>query len=211
MKTPLADHVGDHLPELVLGTLAPATRTQVEAHLATCPACQSELRGLARAASALPWLERSTPPGPQVLSNVLAQVEGPERFLDYADRLADLFDVSEAEAKRLSALLVVPQSWEAGPADGIDVIPVVVGPKRAGGFAGFVRIPPGRMFPAHRHLAVELNLVLQGGFREGNREVWRGDLVQEDPGSVHSQFGLPGVDCIAASVAMGEIELVPKG
>lgn len=57
-----------------------------------------------------------------------------------------------------------------------------------------IRVPAGRPYPRHGHEGMELILVLEGGFREGEERHLRGDLVIAGPGAYHQPVALPGQD-----------------
>lgn len=200
----------EELADYVLGTLVGERAKFVEAHLAGCKGCRAEAGTLKKATDALALsVPRVVPPrGP--LDGLLTQLQGGGRFVHFVPALSELFDIPENQVRALLDPLLDPSAWQPGPADGVELIPVEVGPRLQGAMAGFVRIQPGAVFPRHRHEGEELNLLLQGGFRENGRDVWRGDLVREPDGSQHSQLGLPGIECIAASVLQGQIQLVDE-
>jgi putative transcriptional regulator len=203
-------HVTEELADYVLGTLVGERVKFVEAHLTGCKDCRSEAGTLKKATDALalsvPRLEPTRGP----LDGVLNQLKGGGRFAHFVPNLSELFDIPEQQVRGLLDPLLDPSAWQPGPAEGVELIPVEVGPKLQGAMAGFVRIQPGAVFPRHQHQGEELNLLLQGGFRENGRDVWRGDLVREPDGSQHSQIGLPGIECIAATVLKGQILLVEE-
>jgi putative transcriptional regulator len=202
-------HVVEELPELVLGTLDPVRAKAVEKHLRGCAACTRARRSLGQTIASLPMSLPPVAPPLTAWQRLESGLSGGGRFSHFAPRVAELFDISEDAARRLFDALMDPAAWQEGPAPGVSVILVEPGPKRRGAFSAFVRIPAGVTYPMHRHTGEELNLVLQGGFRERGHDVWRGELVRETKGSSHAQLGLPGVDCIAATVLDGEIVLGP--
>ena len=68
------------LPWYANGTLEPAERAQVEAHLALCPACSREAQGCQELAGAVRGAEPVAPsPHPVQLSRLLARIEEAER------------------------------------------------------------------------------------------------------------------------------------
>jgi hypothetical protein len=208
MASTVSKHVQSDLPELVLGTLDPAARAEVERHLMGCAECQAEAqqltRTLHRAAGALP-----SEPAPGALWSALApQVEGPGRFGVFAAEVAELFDLTPEAAATLLTTLDGSAEWGEGPAEGVQLLPVQAGPRCGDAITSFARIPAGVWMPAHDHVGRERMLVIQGGFREeppaGSREpgaeFWRGDFCDRDLGTSHRFIGLPGLDCIAAVV-----------
>jgi putative transcriptional regulator len=202
--------VTEELTDYVLGTLVGERVKLVEAHLAGCRECRAEAGTLKKATDALGLSVPGVEPTRGPLDGVLAQLQGGGRFTHFIPTLSEFFDIPEAQVRGLLDSLLDPAAWQPGPAEGVELIPVEVGPRLQGAMAGFVRIQPGAVFPRHQHHGEELNFLLQGGFRENGRDVWRGDLVREPDGSQHSQLGLPGIECIAATMLNGQIELVEE-
>jgi putative transcriptional regulator len=59
-----------------------------------------------------------------------------------------------------------------------------------------LRIPAGRAMPDHGHGGMELTLVLQGAFVDGNNRYGRGDLEVADQDMDHTPVAAAGEDCI---------------
>jgi putative transcriptional regulator len=59
-----------------------------------------------------------------------------------------------------------------------------------------LRIPAGRAMPDHGHGGMELTLVLQGAFVDGNNRYGRGDLEVADQNMDHTPVAEAGEDCI---------------
>jgi putative transcriptional regulator len=57
-------------------------------------------------------------------------------------------------------------------------------------------IPPGVAMPDHGHNGLELTLVLQGAFRDGDTRFGRGDVEVADESMVHTPIAEPGDVCI---------------
>ena len=145
------------------------------------------------------------PPG-GLRERVLASHQRQGRYGVFADRIARLFDLPLADAEALMKRIEQPSEWTAFLVEGLEMIPVTAGPKRAGAIATLVRIQPGAKFPEHAHRGDETMLVLDGGFREpaeGGEEVWRGDEIFRDDGTEHALLALPGVPCVAAVLIFG--------
>lgn len=197
----------EELPEYVFETLAAPRLKSVERHLKTCAACSAKVRSLRQAAGGLALSVPAVAAPLGALDRIRGELSGGGRFGHFTPQVAELFDLPARDVRPLFDKLLIPSSWEEGPAPGIGMIPVNAGPKHAGAFSAFVKIPTGVLFPKHRHVGLEVNLVIQGGFRERGKEVWRGDLVREASGTSHDQLGLPGIDCIVAAVLHGHIEM----
>jgi putative transcriptional regulator len=198
------DHLDDILPELLLGTLESSAQQAAERHLARCERCRGELARLAPSVEGLTALVVPEVPPPAVLERVVARMEAPGRFARFAEQVAVLLDVTRERALAMLESLSEPSAWLPGPTDEILLVPVETGPAKAGMLAAFVRVPPGQRFPRHTHHGREWNLVLEGGIREDSgREVWPGELLEKEEGSVHDFTALEGPSCIAASVIDG--------
>jgi quercetin dioxygenase-like cupin family protein len=129
----------------------------------------------------------------------------------FSDRIARLFDLPLSEAEELMARIEKPEAWNPFIVEGVEMIPIVAGPKCAGAIATLVRIQPGTTFPAHAHRGDETMLVLDGGFVEPEgstlrEEAWRGDEVFRTNDTEHSLVGLPGTPCVAAVVIFGHAD-----
>jgi putative transcriptional regulator len=192
-------HIVEELPEYVLGTMAPTRAKSIERHLQGCVACSRASRALGRTADDLALSVARVAPPPASWELIRASLVGGARFVQFLPQLSEMYDLPDAALRPLLEKLLMDSAWEEGPAPGITVIPVNTGPKFSEAFSAFVKIPPGVIFPRHRHEGEELNLILQGGFRERGKDRWRGDFVREAAGSSHEQLGLPGVECLAAT------------
>jgi putative transcriptional regulator len=117
-----------------------------------------------------------------------------------------MFDLPVADAEALMLKIEDPAAWNPFIVAGVEMIPVMGGPKCEGAIATLVRIQPGSTFPHHTHRGDETMLVLDGGFHEpaaNGEEVWRGDEIFRGDGSDHELKALPGVPCIAAVMIFG--------
>ncbi|MFN7950893.1 MAG: cupin domain-containing protein [bacterium] len=207
------NHLGDRLVELALGTLAPGERVTLEEHVASCDACREELVRTQRTMGGLALDLRATPPPAALRERLSAAVRGSKRFWPFVDRVAGLFDVAPDEAERVLGRIDEPSAWVADA-----VVPratlllVSPGPRREGGIASLIRMPPGSRYPRHRHLGEERFLMLQGGVRfDDGSSADAGDSVLGAAGTAHHFVVLPGQDCIAAVVLTGPVELESPG
>ena len=86
--------------------------------------------------------------------------------------------------------------------DGVKWTSVGMGVKQAilrnegGATVRLLRIPAGRAMPDHGHGGMELTLVLQGAFVDGNNRYGRGDLEVADQDMDHTPVAAAGEDCI---------------
>ena len=61
-------------------------------------------------------------------------------------------------------------------------------------------IPAGQAMPDHGHKGMELTLVLQGAFVDGNRRFGRGDIEVATADTDHTPVAEAGADCICLAV-----------
>lgn len=197
-------HLYDILLEVMLGTVDPSTRQEAEQHLLGCEQCRAEVARLSPGVQGLAALVVPSEPPPGVLARVMAEMEGPGRFARFSEKVAAFFDLTRERTLALLESLSDPDAWMPGPAEGVQLMPVETGPAKFGMMAAFVRLAPGVRYPRHTHHGHEWNLVLEGGFREDSgNEVWPGELLEKEPGSVHDFVAIEGPACIAAALIDG--------
>jgi putative transcriptional regulator len=199
----MSEHIDAWIPELVLGTLDPPTRSTVESHLADCARCAAEVVAMGEALSGLAVAlppERPQPAARAELLTALApEAQPPARLASVAERVARFFDLTSERARALLALIDLPAAWTRGPADGVNLIDFEAGARYAGVDAGFVRLAPGATFPHHRHVGGELVLVVEGFFIEDSGTVVRAGEGQDlAAGTSHSFAAPPEAGCILA-------------
>jgi len=100
-------------------------------------------------------------PSADTRARLLSSAKG-GRFAQFAEKFAEMFDVTVSRAKELLDWVDDPSKWEAGPGEGTALIHFPGGAACAGADCGFVRVEPGVQFPWHEHTGEETNLVLQG-------------------------------------------------
>lgn len=66
----------------------------------------------------------------------------------------------------------------------------------AGATARLLRIPAGQAMPDHGHTGMELTLVLQGAFFDGNNRFGRGDVDVATAETEHTPVAEAGAECI---------------
>ncbi len=187
----------------------PSAVARDDASLAAAGVPDADLAGTKEAVAAIGLVTPPATPPASLRERILASRKRDGRFGVFADRLARMFDVPMAEAEALAKRLESPDAWAPFLVEGVEMIPVVAGPKCAGAIATLVRIQPGATFPEHAHAGDETMLVLDGGFREATgagEEVWRGDELFRGDGTDHTLVALPGVPCIAAAVIHGHAD-----
>jgi quercetin dioxygenase-like cupin family protein len=207
-------HVDDQLMDFVLGTLPERDRAEVALHVGGCSRCQKE------AADAAESVALANPPEapPRRIRRRVLKAADPDRFASRVAGLAELFDLSEAEAKALLEGLNQAEGWEPGPVEGFSLRHGTRGPRLEGMYTGFVRLEPGTRFPHHKHLGREVMFVLEGGFRvdQNGAEYDAGDTLEMAEGTAHSFAAVAPVaagdedDCIAAILLEAGVDITPN-
>jgi anti-sigma factor ChrR (cupin superfamily) len=117
--------------------------------------------GLARATEGLTALSISS----EARDRVLAQLQPYARFARFEAAVAELLQLSAADAAAALKRVDDPAAWlEQAP--GVSYLPVASGPNAGFFLTGFLRVAAGMEFPEHEHLGEEITLVLQGAFEE---------------------------------------------
>jgi putative transcriptional regulator len=188
----------------------PSAIARTDAALASAGSANADIAGAKDAVAAIGLASVSPAAPPATLKDrLLASRARSGKYGVFADRLARLFDLSLADAEALTQRLEHPDAWSPFLIEGLEMIPVMPGPKLEGAIATLVRIQPGTKFPDHTHRGEETMLVLDGGFKESaddGEEVWRADELVRHDGSEHSFVALPGVPCIAAALITGHAD-----
>ena len=196
-------HVDEQLPDYALGSLELSGRDAVVAHLATCPRCAGRLQAFTEALSALSTSLPEEPPDPAVTARILGAASGLDRFEHFIPTAAALLDLTEEAVRVLLRSVDDAAQDQPGPAEGITVRSLPGGPRLQGAQRLLVKIAPGSVFPEHGHAGDERVFVIQGGFRyDDGREIWRGDVSDEDESMTHSLTALPGPACLALVVKL---------
>jgi anti-sigma factor RsiW len=191
------------LPLYALGILEPDEAERVERAVAGDPELARELTSYRDATSDLIV---PVAPAPEVKARLLASV-GAGRFERFADRMAQLFDVTVDRARELLGLIERPASWEPG-IPGISLVHFDGGPAYAAADCGYIRLAPGAVFPLHGHRGEEVSLILAGQLRDSTGRVLSpGDELVQAEGTSHDLTCLGDTDCIFAARAMNGIEI----
>lgn len=187
------------LAEYALGTLEANDRAEVERLLARQPELRARL-GELEASMGVVGAGLPAPKTPW--AKVAAELEGAKRFAHLIPALARHFDFSEEKAWALAERFDRVDAWEAGPAEGVRLMPVEAGPKWSGFVTAVLSVQPGAQLPFHTHGAREEVLVLEGGYRDdqAGTEFWRGALDVREAGTAHSFTAIDGPACLCASV-----------
>lgn len=140
--------------------------------------------------AALAGLRPIAPP-PALRERLLRSTSG--RLARFADKLAELIDVTVERARELLERALDPDGWEPLPIPGATTLWVDGGPRAAACIRGFVRIHAGHAFPHHTHAGDEQVLVLDGCMVDSSgREFQPGEISAMAEGSSHDYHALAG-------------------
>jgi mannose-6-phosphate isomerase-like protein (cupin superfamily) len=124
-------------------------------------------------------------PPPALRERILGSAAG--RYAGFAQRLADLFDLTHAEIRALLERIHSGPGWEATPLSGLRLFHLAGGPRAADADCGFVELEPGVSFPHHEHRGEECALVLSGCAEDSARGIaLPGDWIHFTAGTSHS-------------------------
>ena len=149
------------LTEYALGLSSPEDAARVEARLVEDPQARQELEALQRELSGMAELVGSVSPSPRGRDQLLADLEGPERYGPFMPELARIFDLS-VDRMRATIQQALAQTWEETGVPGVSFVHFTAGPALAQLDTGLVRFEPEAAFPGHRHHGSELTFVLEG-------------------------------------------------
>jgi putative transcriptional regulator len=197
----------DLLLEYASGAQREPVALLIATHLALCPPCRSECRGLEAIGGAL--LEQT---GPDALaegsfSRLLARLDDP------AQPVAPGPSAPPGETSPLPEPLrgyvggsLERLSWRRlGPIAEARLLPR---------FAGFttrlVRVRPGAAIPAHTHDGSEITLVVEGGFTDPSGHYLRGDVAYADGAVDHRPLADADGDCICLVVTDAPLRLTGR-
>ena len=197
----MTSDIRELLPLYAVGALSPEEAADVERAVQADPRLAAELDS---------YLSLIAPvtPSADVQARLMASVGG-GRFERFADRMAELFDVTVDRARELLGLVERAASWER-PLPGISLIHFDGGPACAAADCGFVRIAPGCTFPWHTHRGEEVNVILSGTVRDSEGKNLRaGDELVQSPNTQHD-LTAGDEEVIYVARAMNGIEVGPR-
>jgi putative transcriptional regulator len=169
----------------------PALHARVLAvHLAACPRCRDELRGMEEVGGALLATLPQAPLRSDALTRTLAR-------LDDAAQPAP----SRAPVITLQAL-ATGRWWWLGR--GIRLMPLA-GRDASGTRLDLLRVVPGVALPAHGHSGPEMACILQGGYADATGDYAAGDIAEGDAALDHKPVASPGPDCICLIATTGRL------
>lgn len=174
------------LPEYALEVLSEAERAGVEAWLDD-PDVRAELRALSEDLTDLGAGLAPVTPSDDVRARLLASAAGPDRYSAVMADIAKYCDLAIDAVRAVLRQVDDATKWEPGPMPGIQIQHFDHGPAAVGTDTGFIRYPPGLVFPQHRHLGQEITIVLDGGFTDADGRVYGpGDVVAYADGTAHN-------------------------
>jgi putative transcriptional regulator len=195
------------LPLYALDVLDAAERAVVERAAAADPAIAAELASYFDAAASLIGEPNPVEPPEEIRSQIIAS-SGGGKFASHAARMGAIFDVSLERAHEILGLIERKRSWEP-LMPGIYLAHFDGGPAAAHADCGFIRFPPGCVFPHHRHRGRELTLVLAGSLRDrmNDRLLVPGDEVEHPKDTEHELVCEGTVDLVVATRVFDGIEI----
>ncbi|HEX3696084.1 MAG TPA: cupin domain-containing protein [Polyangia bacterium] len=197
-------NVLDLLPGFALGTLAEDEMDRVARAINESPVLQAAVDAIneglvANAATLAPVV-----PSRDVRARLLRSVGGADRFATFFDVMAQALDMTVDAVRALCSRIDRPNQWQAGPRRGIQLIHFQPGPRLAAAVdAGLVRMTPGTVFPRHRHLGFEWNMVLEGTLHDGERLYRPGDVFCYENQSAHEYSAGPERELIMIAMHHG--------
>jgi len=153
----------------------------------------------------LPELLEPVAVSPDGLERLMSAVaEPPLRYAPFFERLANHWDLPEADVRALLEQSRAPSAWRRAPLPGLELLKVKGGPKLAGTEAYLARFAAGMTFPKHRHLGHEAVLILEGSYTDSSGTLYRsGDVHHMHGGTEHTFTVAPDEPCVAAAVHRG--------
>jgi quercetin dioxygenase-like cupin family protein len=144
-------------------------------------------------------------PSAPARARLLAAIEQPPlRYAPFYARVAELFDLPEADVEAQLARLQDPGTWQFAGLPGVHNVAVPAGPRVRSAETLFVRFAPGTYFPKHHHTGHEQVFVLEGSYTDSHGVEHRaGELREWAAGSEHSFNVAKNEPCIFASVVFG--------
>jgi anti-sigma factor ChrR (cupin superfamily) len=140
--------------------------------------------------------------GGSLRTRLLSRVTGTDRYLPFLDRVAEMFDLPEAQAQDHLHSIDRPDDWD-------DMLPGVRfrdfdgGPALGEAHGGLIRLQPGTTFPQHTHIGRERVLILQGRMEDDTGKQYRaGDLIVSEDGTAHEFRAIGDQEVIYAAAVI---------
>lgn len=182
-----------HLPQdetlarFAAGTLEPATRLVVAAHLEAAPQARARLALFEAVAGTILDSLPSTPLADDALARTLAQLDAPPRPAATPrpsarkPRHAATLPAGVTLPRALADCTVGRWIW-VGPGVRWSTVGI---PGVAHASVGLVRVAPGRALPEHGHGGKEITYVISGAFSDAAGRYGPGDVCEADPEVEH--------------------------
>lgn len=153
-------------------------------------ATASEVAGAEELLSQLGLTAEPVTPSAAARARLLEATHAETRFAGVLERVQELLDFSEAQARELLGRIADGVEdlvgWVEGDVAGAHYYHFTGGPRVATADCGLVRLEPGVRFPAHRHQGSEISVILAGRAVERGGVMFEpGDVVVRAAGSVH--------------------------
>lgn len=196
-----------------VGGLSPDETARFEEHLASCPACGTEVAAFQRVASALAGAAPEADPPPELRGRLLERVAAAanERIAatpPAADRPAQSWK-NWASSPAGDGPVFVPAAdtgWEPTGVAGVSARPLFVDPGHDR-VTMLVRMVPGATYPAHRHGGPEECFLIEGDLDDGDVCMHPGDYLRKEGGTLHGVQS-SGQGCVMLIVSSLHDELV---
>ncbi|MEE4120731.1 MAG: ChrR family anti-sigma-E factor [Paracoccaceae bacterium] len=191
------------------GTLPEALAIVVAAQASICPVTRERLRELEAIGGGLLALGESRE---MALGSFEATLK----------KIAEQAQEPETDAAVAAPCAVLPAPIREYVGGGIDAVrwrPVGMGARQAilhdsgEASARLLHIPAGTELPDHGHKGLEMTLVLQGAFLDGDARYARGDVDVADEGMEHRPIADVGEDCVCLVACEGRLKfsgLLPR-
>lgn len=179
------------------GALDPILGVVVKVHLDLCARCREEAAFTDELGGAmLESLYPGTMPATTLqrcLQNVMTRIDEPSAPIDaQQQRPAALGSLTLAELLQAPVEAIRWQRMTAG----IEHFPLP-GTGRSNNWLRLFRFQPGVRLPSHGHRDSEFSVVLQGAYRDGEREFFVGDFAESDENIRHKPLVIGDQPCIA--------------
>ncbi|WP_068119364.1 ChrR family anti-sigma-E factor [Tropicimonas marinistellae] len=198
----------EYLTDYAAGNLAEAFNLAVASHVSLCPESRARLDEIEAVGGAvLEHCETASMPAGSLEATLALIAAGPP---------------AAAAPPPAGHCTVLPQpvrDYVGGDISAVRWRPVGMGVKQAilstsdEATARLLYIPAGCEMPDHGHRGLEMTLVLQGAFLDGEDRFARGDLEVADDDVSHMPVADEGEDCICLAVTEGPLKfsgLLPR-
>ena len=208
----MANHqvTDDILADYAAGNLPEAFNLVVATHVSICPEARDRLDRIERIGGAL--LEEV-----EAVEMSHGSLEATLRRIQAGAPADDAPAIRAAE--RCSVLPAPLRDYVGGGVDAIRWRPLGMGAKQAilkstrDASVRLLYIPAGSEMPDHGHRGIEMTLVLQGAFLDGDERFARGDVEIADEQTEHTPVADIGEDCICLVACEGALRfsgLLPR-